>query len=98
MNWDDFHDRDYRVLYALDTEMVVELQKYVQENGTFTPGSAPEFLKQKWLEREEAINSLSEIDSEIIAFCLKPPPLSYSAELRKARREGEGRLWNMPPQ
>ena len=57
---------------------------YVQEKGILTPGSTPEFLKQLLLKRENAINSLSEIDSEIIAI-LKPPhsPLADSFEWRE---------------
>ena len=93
MSWDAFHERDYRVLFVLDTEMVAELKMYVQEKGILTPGSTPEFLKQLLLKRENAINSLSEIDSEIIAI-LKPPPLSSSRQLRMARNE-LAILWNM---
>ena len=83
MSWDDFHDRDYRVLFVLDTEMVAELKMYVREKGILTPGSTPAFLKQLLLKREEAMNSLSEIDSEILAF-LKPPhsPIAHSFEWR----------------
>ena len=92
MDWDAFHERDYRVL-ALDKDMVAELKMYVQEKGIFTPGSTPALLKQLLLKRENAINSLSAIDSEIISF-LKPTPLSSSRQLRMAREEW-GSLWNM---
>ena len=95
MDWDAFHERDYRVL-ALDTEMVADLKMYVCEKGILTPGSTPTFLKQLLFKREEAMNGLSEIGSEIIAF-LKPTPLSYSRQLRMARDELAS-LWNMPSQ
>ena len=95
MDWDAFHERDYRVL-ALDTDMVADLKMYVRQKGILTPGSTPTFLKQLLLKREEAMNGLSEIDSEIIAL-LKPTPLSYSRQLRMARDELAS-LWNMPSQ
>ena len=96
MGWEPFFQHSREANHA-HSEVLREMERYFIFQRIRSPESATPKLKQLLSDRENAWDALSEIDSAILSF-LKPTPRSYSTQLVMARREGEGRLWNMPPQ